>query len=73
MPGRSVRRHFLELSEFEGGLIIGMKTAGWLTIRSTGHVDRGVCRQKMLGAVDRRKYPRAENRVWSDQEDYEER
>ncbi|GFU51811.1 hypothetical protein TNCV_4817001 [Trichonephila clavipes] len=27
----------------------------------------------MLGAVDTRRYPRAENRVWSDQKDHEER
>ncbi|GFU44738.1 HTH_Tnp_Tc3_2 domain-containing protein [Trichonephila clavipes] len=33
----------------------------------------GVCRKKLLGAVDTRRYPRAENRVWSDQEDHEER
>ncbi|GFS70710.1 uncharacterized protein TNCV_520941 [Trichonephila clavipes] len=33
----------------------------------------GVCRYKLLGAVDTRRYPRAENRVWSDQEDHEER
>ncbi|GFX20484.1 transposable element Tcb2 transposase [Trichonephila clavipes] len=26
-----------------------------------------------MGAVDTRRYPRAENRVWSDQEDHEER
>ncbi|GFV10977.1 HTH_Tnp_Tc3_2 domain-containing protein [Trichonephila clavipes] len=29
--------------------------------------------RKLLGAVDTRRYPRAENRVWSDQEDHEER
>ncbi|GFT79563.1 hypothetical protein TNCV_423881 [Trichonephila clavipes] len=29
--------------------------------------------EKLLGRVDTRKYPRAENRVWSDQEDNEER
>ncbi|GFX44682.1 hypothetical protein TNCV_2807541 [Trichonephila clavipes] len=28
---------------------------------------------KLLGAVDTRRYPRAENRAWSDQEDHEER
>ncbi|GFW87185.1 hypothetical protein TNCV_5125391 [Trichonephila clavipes] len=27
----------------------------------------------VLGAVDTRRYPRVENRVWSDQEDHEER
>ncbi|GFU69348.1 uncharacterized protein TNCV_3210121 [Trichonephila clavipes] len=29
--------------------------------------------KKLLGAVDTRRYPRAENWVWSDQEDHEER
>ncbi|GFX04992.1 hypothetical protein TNCV_2249751 [Trichonephila clavipes] len=29
--------------------------------------------QKLLGAVDTRRYPRAETRVLSDQEDHEER
>ncbi|GFV08737.1 hypothetical protein TNCV_2488091 [Trichonephila clavipes] len=29
--------------------------------------------RKLLGAVDTRRYPRAENRVWSDQEDHEDR
>ncbi|GFX04222.1 transposable element Tcb2 transposase [Trichonephila clavipes] len=29
--------------------------------------------EKLLGAGDTRRYPRAENRVWSDQEDHEER
>ncbi|GFT07196.1 transposable element Tcb2 transposase [Trichonephila clavipes] len=28
---------------------------------------------KLLGALDTRRYPRVENRVWSDQEDHEER
>ncbi|GFU54309.1 transposable element Tcb2 transposase [Trichonephila clavipes] len=32
----------------------------------------GVCRSKLLGAVDTRRYPRVKNRVWSDQEDHEE-
>ncbi|GFV23136.1 hypothetical protein TNCV_2086201 [Trichonephila clavipes] len=31
MPGKRARRHFSQLSEFERGLIIGMKTAGWST------------------------------------------
>ncbi|GFU29556.1 hypothetical protein TNCV_2408051 [Trichonephila clavipes] len=34
MTGKRARRHFSQLSEFERGLIIGMKTAGW----STNHV-----------------------------------
>ncbi|GFT99204.1 hypothetical protein TNCV_1353731 [Trichonephila clavipes] len=29
--------------------------------------------EKLLGAVDTRRYPRAEKRIWSDQEDHEER
>ncbi|GFY21254.1 transposable element Tcb2 transposase [Trichonephila clavipes] len=29
--------------------------------------------QELLGSVDTRRYPRVENRVWSDQEDHEER
>ncbi|GFX93775.1 hypothetical protein TNCV_1589511 [Trichonephila clavipes] len=33
----------------------------------------GVCRWKLLGAVDTRRYQRAENRVWSEQEDHEEK
>ncbi|GFW18034.1 transposable element Tc1 transposase [Trichonephila clavipes] len=40
MPGKRARRHFSQLSEFERGLIIGMKTAGWSTRRVSGQVDR---------------------------------
>ncbi|GFW23432.1 uncharacterized protein TNCV_3805301 [Trichonephila clavipes] len=43
MPGKHARRHFSQLSEFERGLIIGMKTAGWSTRRVAGHVDRSEC------------------------------
>ncbi|GFV55368.1 transposable element Tc1 transposase [Trichonephila clavipes] len=43
MPGKRARRHFSQLSEFERGLIIGMKTAGWSTCRVAGHVDRSEC------------------------------
>ncbi|GFT54750.1 transposable element Tc1 transposase [Trichonephila clavipes] len=39
MPGKRARRHFSQLSEFERGLIIGMKTAGWSTRRVAGQVD----------------------------------
>ncbi|GFX59955.1 transposable element Tc1 transposase [Trichonephila clavipes] len=39
MPGKRARRHFSQLSEFERGLIIGMKTAGWSTLRVAGQVD----------------------------------
>ncbi|GFW30290.1 hypothetical protein TNCV_3850611 [Trichonephila clavipes] len=34
---------------------------------------KGLSSDKLLGAVDTRRYPSAENRVWSDQEDHEER
>ncbi|GFU73130.1 uncharacterized protein TNCV_1354211 [Trichonephila clavipes] len=73
MPGKRARRHLSQLSEFERGLIIGMKTAGWSTCRVAGQVDHSECAVRLLGAVDTRRYPRAENRVWSDQEDLEER
>ncbi|GFW33698.1 transposable element Tcb1 transposase [Trichonephila clavipes] len=43
MPGKRARRHFSQLSEFERGLIIGMKTAGWSTLRVAGQVDRSEC------------------------------
>ncbi|GFX19808.1 transposable element Tcb1 transposase [Trichonephila clavipes] len=43
MPGKRARRHFSQLSEFERGLIIGMKTAGWSTRRIAGQVDRSEC------------------------------
>ncbi|GFX17107.1 uncharacterized protein TNCV_4266331 [Trichonephila clavipes] len=43
MPGKRARRHFSQLSEFEKGLIIGMKTAGWSTRRVAVQVDRSEC------------------------------
>ncbi|GBN01356.1 hypothetical protein AVEN_227728-1 [Araneus ventricosus] len=43
MPGRRVKRHFSQLSEFVRVLIIGMKTAGWSTRRVARPVDRSVC------------------------------
>ncbi|GFS92444.1 transposable element Tcb1 transposase [Trichonephila clavipes] len=43
MPRKRARRHFSQLSEFERGLIIGMKTAGWSTRRVAGQVDRSEC------------------------------
>ncbi|GFX30786.1 hypothetical protein TNCV_656721 [Trichonephila clavipes] len=36
MPGKRARRHFSQLSEFERGLIFGIKTAGWSTRRVAG-------------------------------------
>ncbi|GFT02160.1 uncharacterized protein TNCV_84401 [Trichonephila clavipes] len=43
MPGKRARRHFSQLSEFERGLIIRMKTAGLSTRRVAGQVDRSEC------------------------------
>ncbi|GFY22265.1 transposable element Tcb1 transposase [Trichonephila clavipes] len=43
MPGKRARRHFSELSEFERGLIIGMKTAGWSMRSVAEQVDRSEC------------------------------
>ncbi|GFT33616.1 uncharacterized protein TNCV_4381921 [Trichonephila clavipes] len=43
MPGKRTRRHFSQLSEFERGLIIGMKTAGLSTRRVSVQVDRLEC------------------------------
>ncbi|GFV56845.1 transposable element Tcb1 transposase [Trichonephila clavipes] len=43
MPGKRARRHISQLSEFERGLIIGMKTAGWSMCRVAGQVDRLEC------------------------------
>ncbi|GFY21092.1 transposable element Tcb1 transposase [Trichonephila clavipes] len=43
MPVKRTRRHFSQLSEFERGLIIGMKTAGWSTRRVARQVDRLEC------------------------------
>ncbi|GFT28101.1 transposable element Tcb1 transposase [Trichonephila clavipes] len=43
MPGKRARRHFSQLSEFERGLIIRMKIAGWPTRRVAGQVDRLEC------------------------------
>ncbi|GFV09733.1 transposable element Tcb1 transposase [Trichonephila clavipes] len=43
MPGKRARRHFSQLSEFERGLIIGMKTAGWSTRRVAVQVDLSEC------------------------------
>ncbi|GFV35553.1 uncharacterized protein TNCV_3205841 [Trichonephila clavipes] len=43
IPGKRAGRHFSQLSEFERGLIIEMKTAGWSTHRIAGQVDRSEC------------------------------
>ncbi|GFU95108.1 transposable element Tc1 transposase [Trichonephila clavipes] len=43
MAGKRARRHFSQLSKFERGLIIGMKTAGWSKRRLARLVDRSEC------------------------------
>ncbi|GFX43225.1 transposable element Tc1 transposase [Trichonephila clavipes] len=43
MPGKRARKNFSQLSEFDRGLIIGMKTAVWSTRRVAGQVDRPEC------------------------------
>ncbi|GFV74222.1 transposable element Tcb2 transposase [Trichonephila clavipes] len=43
MPVKRARRYFSQLNEFERGLIIGMKTAGWSMRRVAGQVDRSGC------------------------------
>ncbi|GFV41493.1 uncharacterized protein TNCV_3626451, partial [Trichonephila clavipes] len=61
MPGKHGRRHFSQLSKFERGLIIGMKTAGWSTRCVAGQVDRSKCAVRNVAAVDTRRYPPAGN------------
>ncbi|GFS74612.1 HTH_Tnp_Tc3_2 domain-containing protein [Trichonephila clavipes] len=43
MPGKRARRYFSQLSEFERGLIIEMKTAGWSRRRVAGQMDSLEC------------------------------
>ncbi|GFW02505.1 transposable element Tcb1 transposase [Trichonephila clavipes] len=43
MPGKRARRHFSQLSDFERGLIIRMKTAVCSTRRVAGQVNRSEC------------------------------
>ncbi|GFW64791.1 transposable element Tc1 transposase [Trichonephila clavipes] len=43
MPGKRASRHFSQLSQFDRGLIIGMKIPSWSTRRVAGQVDRSEC------------------------------
>ncbi|GFU12501.1 transposable element Tc1 transposase [Trichonephila clavipes] len=52
LPGKRARRHFSQLSEFERGLIIGMKTAGWSTHRVAGQVDRRSVPLEIIGSSE---------------------
>ncbi|GFY27880.1 uncharacterized protein TNCV_243451 [Trichonephila clavipes] len=74
MPGKRARRHFSQLSEFERGLIIGMKTAGWSTRRFPGQGDRSECTVRNCWEQWTREGTHARKTgVWSVQEDHEER
>ncbi|GFW21272.1 transposable element Tc1 transposase [Trichonephila clavipes] len=45
-----------------------------IATQEAGQVDRSECAvRNLLGALDTKRYPRAENRDWSDQENHEER
>ncbi|GFV21410.1 hypothetical protein TNCV_2371671 [Trichonephila clavipes] len=57
MPGKRARRHFSQLSEFERGLIIGMKTAGWSTLHVAGQVNRSECAVRNFGSSGQEKVP----------------
>ncbi|GFV96281.1 transposable element Tc1 transposase [Trichonephila clavipes] len=54
ISGKRARTHFSQLSEFDRGLIIGMKTAGWSTCRVAGQVDRSECVVRNCGEQWRR-------------------
>ncbi|GFY36274.1 transposable element Tc1 transposase [Trichonephila clavipes] len=43
MLGKRARKHLSQLGEFERGLIIGLKTAGWSKRNVAGQVDRSEC------------------------------
>ncbi|GFX36419.1 transposable element Tc1 transposase [Trichonephila clavipes] len=49
MPGKRARKHLSQLSEFEKGLIIGMKTTGWSTRRVARQADRSECGVRNCG------------------------
>ncbi|GFR29145.1 hypothetical protein TNCT_583101 [Trichonephila clavata] len=68
MPGRRMRRHFAQLSQFEKGLITALVDASCCSpSRSLGRRYLKI----IFGAVDTRSYGRVENRIWSDKEDDE--
>ncbi|GFS53511.1 transposable element Tcb2 transposase [Trichonephila clavipes] len=65
-----------DLREWEQVINIPRESRGdfWicLTLNREGRGDENN-HEKLLGAVDTKRYSRVENRVWSDQEDHEER
>ncbi|GFX94546.1 hypothetical protein TNCV_3087751 [Trichonephila clavipes] len=60
MPDKCARRQFSQLSEFERGLIIGIKSAGWLTRRVASKVDRSECALEIVGSSGHEKIPTRE-------------
>ncbi|GFV87059.1 HTH_Tnp_Tc3_2 domain-containing protein [Trichonephila clavipes] len=76
VPGKRARRHFSQLSEFERGLIIGMKTAGrvagqvdhskWAVRNCWKHWTREGTQARKTGSGANRKTTRREDRriVW---------
>ncbi|GFU67982.1 HTH_Tnp_Tc3_2 domain-containing protein [Trichonephila clavipes] len=70
MPGKRARRHFSQLSEFERGLIIGLKTAGWSKCRvaiqvyrsekTTRREDRRIVQQALVDSIVTRSTIRAD-------------
>ncbi|GFX89865.1 uncharacterized protein TNCV_1535121 [Trichonephila clavipes] len=74
MPGKRARRYFSKLSDFESGMILRMKTADWTTRSIAAQVDHSECAVRNCWEQwTRVGSPRAENWVWNDQEDHEER
>ncbi|GFW50135.1 hypothetical protein TNCV_4695531 [Trichonephila clavipes] len=57
MPGKHARRNMSQLSEFERGLIIGMKTAAWSTRHVAGQVDRLSVPLEIVGSSGHEKVP----------------
>ncbi|GFW27884.1 hypothetical protein TNCV_767641 [Trichonephila clavipes] len=57
MPGKHARRRFSQLSKFERGLIIGMKTAGWSMRRVAGQADRSDVPLEIVGSSGHEKVP----------------
>ncbi|GFV98851.1 hypothetical protein TNCV_2913681 [Trichonephila clavipes] len=57
MSGKRAGRHFSQLSEFERGQIIGMKTAGWSTRRAAGQVIVRSVPLEIVGSSGHEKVP----------------
>ncbi|GFX23668.1 integrase catalytic domain-containing protein [Trichonephila clavipes] len=68
--------HFEKKNAKIGGMVIikedNLPSCQW-SLGRINNIYPGKDSRKLLGAVDTRRYQRPENRVWSDQEDHEER